>query len=305
MNPWVERALLSVAASAVSTAMWVTTAKNPTGSKRRRKVRKKRGQKSGAAPDRSPVPRSPGAQAVRDHENGHRDGLSAGEFLENLQRSGTRNVARIAQLRAWLKNDPSTSSTATKGQDAEQKSDSQSKPADVADTVLDEAKKAAKKHIQNEVASRTGLSNASEKWQETSASLKNAGDKISASVKQKMPENWSKGVGEAGRNVKDALAQAGQNVREGLETDGHLGEKLDQGIRDLGRWIQGPGAPQNDLETKDTQDAAASVQNEGDWVEARMPEEKTTAGELADPKIRPDEPAANARTNTSNPELDD
>lgn len=276
VNPWVERALMSVAASAVSTAMWITTAKNPKGSKRRRRGKRKRSGKAAGTTDSSPVPRSPGAQAVRDHENGHRDGMSAGEFLENLQRSGARNAARVAQVRAWLKNEPSGTASANEVGHRDKASEKASHKEKETDSVLAEAKKAARKQIQKEMASRTGLSQASEKWQATSASLKEAGGKLSQSVKQKMPDNWSQGVEEAGRNVKDALSQAGRNVREGLENEGALGEKMDQGIRHLGRWIQGPGAPRAKAEGED-----ASIPADGnrDWVEARMPDEAHQADE--------------------------
>lgn len=258
--------------------MWVTTAKNPKGSKRRRRGKRKRSGKAAGPPDASPVPRSPGAQAARDHENGHRDGMSAGEFLENLQRSGARNAARVVQLRAWLKNEASASSSANEIGNREKTSEKASQPEKETDSVLAEAKKAARKQIQKEMASRTGLSQASEKWQSTSASLKEAGGKLSQSVKQKMPDNWSQGVGEAGRNMKDALSQAGRNVREGLENEGALGEKMDQGIRDLGRWIQGPGAPKAKA---DGGDAALQTDGSADWVEARMPDEPPRVDEQA------------------------
>lgn len=266
MNPWLERALWSVAASAVSTAMWVTTAKNPAATKRRRRrgKSKKQGAQASPEPDRSPVPRSPGAQAVRDHENGHREGLSAGEFVDNLQRAG----ARMARFGVWLKESGETKpSRADPKPKQNQTAPAQQKSEDVS-SPLAEAKKAARKRLQQEVAARSGMNQAAEKWQETSATIKDAGDKLSDSLKRKLPENWSQGVGEVGRSMKDAFHQAGQNVRQGLESNDALGEKFDRGIRDLGRWMQGPGAPKR-VESVDADPSSAN----GDWVEARMPDE--------------------------------
>lgn len=269
MNPWVERALWSVAASAVSTAMWVTTAKNPGASKRRRRraTKKGKGGKQSSDADHSPVPRSPGAQAVRDHENGQREGLSASEFLDNLQQAGARNAARMVRLRNWLK-EGGAPPPPPQAPSAKARAAPKTKSEPTSSSPLDEAKKAARKEFRKQVASRSGITQASEKWHAASASLKDAGEKIGDSFKRNLPENWTQGMGAAGRNIKDAIQQAGQNVREGFEDEQELGEKLDRGMRDLGRWIQGPGAPKEQQSPIGT-----SEESEGDWVEARIPDE--------------------------------
>jgi hypothetical protein len=105
VNKWLERALISAAASVVSTTAIVTTAERPNKPKEDRsnkdRSNKDRSNKRGRAERgkdgvriQEEVPRSMGAQAAHDFRAGHDGGLTPLELLENLKAAG-RTVGSV------------------------------------------------------------------------------------------------------------------------------------------------------------------------------------------------------------------
>lgn len=266
MNPWLERALVSVAASVVSTTVWVTTAKQPAKKKKRRKKKKGDARGTDGVKVEEHVPRSPGAQAAHDYRSGHDGGLTGAELLENVKGLGksTANKARFVGGLLGLgggqkvpepkkgKKKASSKKGAKKAAGSDKPQKRPPAPEDDLEALRDEAVKRAKKaaadRVVQEAAERAGMAATLEKLKDASEGIKQRGAELGKVVKEKMPENVGETLEGAGRSVKDAAERASRSVKEALdgEEGTGLGKKLDRGVRDLGRWIQGPGAPDDE-----------------------------------------------------------
>lgn len=268
MNRWLERALISIGASIVSTTAIVTTAKNPQKKKRRRK--KRRGQdargKDGVRVDEK-VPRSPGAQAAHDFRRGHDQGMTGAEFLESLTSSAKRAGERARFVGGLL------------GLGGGAKVPEPKEPRREA-ARGDAKKKRPKKKRPPEKDAFTELSGEAVKKAGRAAAKKAASDAIEGSAAFEAARRIKESVGETlestGKTIKEAAGKIGESVKGAMgDEDGEgLGDKLDRGVKSFGRWVQGPGVPrEEDARAKNRRPRSGTVVDAKDPTQAEYKDE--------------------------------
>ncbi len=274
MNPWLERALVSWAAGAVATTVIVTTAKNPNKKKKKRgKKKKKSGDGIKVAVDDA-IPRSTGAQAAHDYRMGTDRSMTGDELVENVKGLGKKAKRAGQYIAAGL-----FGQTVPKKSDGDEKVAAKkvdAKKADVIDRdrddrggrakhidVVEDAKRALRDaavgKVADEAAERAGVAGVVDELKEQGGEIKERAAKVVQGIKDAIPDDAGDKLKQAGTTVADAGKKAGEAVADAgkkagaaikdaltAEKIGELEKKLDGGLKKLGRWFQGPGAPKDD-----------------------------------------------------------
>lgn len=241
MNPWLERALVAWAAGAVASTVIVTTAKNPHKKKKRRKKKKKSGDGIKVSVDDA-VPRSTGAQAAHDYRLGVERGMTGDELLDNVKGLG----GKAKKLGSWV----SAGLFGTEVPKDPPKDAQPAEPAAKEPDVVEDAKRVLREAVVEQAAEKAGVAGVVEELKEQTAKLKDvipddAGEKLKAAGSA-----VAGGAKKAGAAAADGAKKAGAAIKDTFtpEKIDAFEKKLDKGLKNIGRWFQGPGAPKDDDE---------------------------------------------------------
>jgi hypothetical protein len=232
LNPWLERALVAWAAGAVASTVIVTTAKNPNQKKKRRKKKKKKQSGDGISVSvDDAVPRSTGAQAAHDYRLGVDRGMTPGELVDNVKSLGSK----AKKAGTWI-------SAGLFGTEVpvEKKPE---EPTARAPDVVEDAKKALRDVVIDQAADKAGVAGVVDELKEQTA-------RVVGGVRDAIPDDAGEKLKKAGAAVGDGAKRAGAAIKDTFtpEKIDAFEKKLDQRLKNIGRWFQGPGAPRDDDE---------------------------------------------------------
>lgn len=261
------------------------------------------------------VPRSIGAQAAYDYRKGHDGGLTGAEFLDNVRDAGSKAARGVSGFGKLLFSRAPSAPPGEEGDEPAPKKRRRKKvrrrvrrkkgeadaprPSDDGgpkkkkrrkkrrgeperdefDELRDEAAKAARRAAAKGVADKVGMGDTVSSIKEQSKELWEKTEKLSSSVRDRVPEDLGKRIGEsfeeAGRSIKDGTNKLADRVRDAVgedeETGEDIGDKVERGIRGVMRWVEGPGAPKYEAAPKPKRVKVTQDGDDEDEVDAKEP----------------------------------
>jgi hypothetical protein len=334
MNPWLTRALISVAGSVVTTTAIVTTAKNPNKKKKKRR-RKKSAKGADGVKVEEDVPRSMGAQAAHDFRSGHDGGMTTAELIENIKGSGGKIASGLKYIGGGLfgggRPPPPPAEDGEEGTEGEERPRRRPPPKGKRrrrrpppkgkrrrrppprgkrrrrppprkeekgdfEAIRDEVAKHAASKITRGAADKIGAGDVLENIKDGAESVKDNVGKLAEGIKDSIPEDL-------GERVGDALEDAGEGIRD-------IGKKVGDTIKgafedpDAVDWSTSRGAKDAVNTLSDRVDR--QLENLGRWLEGADPPGPATkppasSGEVVDAKLDDDPEIVEAKLDEEEP----
>lgn len=271
---WLIRAVVGVAAGGVSTGVIVATAENGPGLKRKKR-RKKRRRPRTPAEQREYERRKkkakrnerkrrreedallePGTMAALHLRATSQPGLTPKEFLENVKESGKSAKNRVGRWFGLLPpeappahGDPAPASRrrprhgARPDRGARSTRYARQEGKDGYDTLKEEAFHLAKDAVKRKAVEAIGVSDKIEALKDTAEDIQDVAVDVAARIKDGVADGAGV-VGEAASQVGRKAGALANSVMESIPDDAL--ENVGGGMKNFGRWLQGPGAQDYD-----------------------------------------------------------
>jgi hypothetical protein len=291
------RALISGVAGAASTGAVVMSAENAPKLRRKKKRRRRRRRQPGDAPPRTRKPTraqkrardkrrkeaeaavaDPGSLAIKHLAEISAPGLSTGEFLENLKGTGRSmkdGVGRLFGLGPRREEPPPAVVEDKRGRhgrrpDPPRAQSRRRRPKQTRQDGLEAlkqdvmylAKDGVKKKVKQTVVDATGMGDGVGKIKDVAEGIGDRAGDVADAISDVAKDGAERISETAGAVVKNA-GELASSVRASLPEDV---EAVGDGVKGIGRWLQGPGAQNYDGERKPRQLTGA----DGEVVHAKM-----------------------------------